>query len=803
MRAAAPLAASAETTIQRRNDIDAMEVPLVALQVALATLPVPLTTAAQTVVHIDQLLAAYMKVSPSGNDLWSNGVRDAIHVIVPYRDALAAIDPRISRATDDNKTLGTVKGADVDTIETNLEPAVADRLIDVNTRVSVAYARWSAVRLQLHRWLPIQGIDMTFIAAQAPLVALDAASMVPRDPATRAASIAAITAFITSWGAVTGSLTPPDDFKVAGAPPIGINPDFKTDMETLLPGTVVAALLPIRPALPALDVTIDQLSTTPPDAAAELAITTAVDPIAGPILAATVAHTANQYDALRAQWAGMRILAGITADADVMRIDILVATAERELVALIANCKVAPQTAISEAASVTLAADLIIALGAVQVALGATTVATLAAATLAAAHAIPAIRPIVPMLRPPPPAAMVILALHLTAATAVVTLFGSYANVVNLWATTRAAVPAARDLTPNDLEFTAVRASVSATVDVFTAPGRTAAEADSVAGLKAAMDAALGTFRTNTGPLLPGPGPELAAFQAAIAAINTGPRLFVPAPLPPLGALAPLIISFNGTQVVHQEANVRAAVPVFVDAIRAAHTLYAGGMRRILGARTLLVAADRLYQQMLAAGQLRLLCYESRPTRTLHTEASKARADFDAAHTAFCATAYTARGLVVAPAFQHLGAAGQAIPPLMDVMLAANPSYALTESQRLIRTATTAVDVVQFGDTPGGNPQGPIVIEAASEQELDGKLAALGAHGGMLYALVHDAPGDQVALLKATAINLNANVPPALQKQQADGKRGATGWLYRLIPLANGSYLKEFRDYIRPSLYNV
>lgn len=799
MRKANPLAATAEATIQRRADIDAIETPLVELMKDLSAPPSG-TTAASMATHLDQLRDAYLKLSPA-SDPWSTGLRDAIHVIVPYRDAQAPLNPSIIRATDENKALGTIKGADVDAIRVNQETEVANRLIDVNTKFAVVYNRWADTRARLHRWLSVKAIDDALVAAQVPLAALNAASAVPRTSKTHTDSVMAILACAPDWTTFTASLAViVDDFKVGGAAQISIDPAFKLSVESFLPLANIENLLPVRPALSALNPVIGSLSVSDP--AITDAITAAVGIIAAPALIATTVATADQYRQFRNQWILDRITARVVDDARVATIDAKVTTVEAALKLLIDNC-MAPQTATTEAASVTLAAALIVALTAVQVDVG-----TAMDPTITAAMTIPAIHPLLPALTALSAAEMATLAQHpIPVQDAIVKLNDSFGLMTEHWATVRSRLPAA-DTNPTRVDplLAAVRDATNAMINVFVTPGRPASAADQVPGLKLTLIATFGTFSTGVAPLLiSGNGnPHLARLETAINEINTGNRQFQPAPLSLL-ALAPVIAGFAEAQLSHQEVVLRVPVVAFVDKIKAMHLGYdAPRTRRFIGANRSLVAVDQLYQRMQSSAQTLLLCYVSQLALASHAESVKALAAFDVDLIAFQTAYMAARGIVnPPPAFVRLRAACRAIPPLIDVAMAFNPPYIPTESQRLIRPTTSASDVVQFGEVPGGNALGPVIIEAASEQELDRKLATMGVSSGMLYALVHDKPGDQVALRKAVAINLNANAPPDLQRQSADGKRGATGWLYHLIPLANGTYLKEFRDYIRPSLYNV
>ena len=165
------------------------------------------------------------------------------------------------------------------------------------------------------------------------------------------------------------------------------------------------------------------------------------------------------------------------------------------------------------------------------------------------------------------------------------------------------------------------------------------------------------------------------------------------------------------------------------------------------------------------------------------------------------------------PAFVASPAIGS--PPAKAVAVA----KPLTESQKLIHYATPpteSVAVVEAGSAglaelaaaPAG---GVAIIEAADDKsktsaaKVDEIAAALPRAGGPrdVYVLVVDKPGDMAALRKAAAMCLKLKAPGQVQAAPSDRKKGATGWLYRVVRQESGEYYNVLVTYVNSALYDV
>jgi hypothetical protein len=143
----------------------------------------------------------------------------------------------------------------------------------------------------------------------------------------------------------------------------------------------------------------------------------------------------------------------------------------------------------------------------------------------------------------------------------------------------------------------------------------------------------------------------------------------------------------------------------------------------------------------------------------------------------------------------------------------------LTESQKLIHYTTPpteSVAVVEAGSAglaelaaaPAG---GVAIIEAADDKsktsaaKVDEIAAALPRDGGPrdVYVLVVDKPGDMAALRKAAAMSLKLKAPDRVQSASSDRKKGATGWLYRVVRQESGEYYNVLVTYVNTALYDV
>lgn len=144
------------------------------------------------------------------------------------------------------------------------------------------------------------------------------------------------------------------------------------------------------------------------------------------------------------------------------------------------------------------------------------------------------------------------------------------------------------------------------------------------------------------------------------------------------------------------------------------------------------------------------------------------------------------------------------IPPIIQLPYeGATISKPLTASQRLIHLTATPDVEAHFSKEVAPTARGVLVLEVASESELDAKLARAPDVAARLYGLVVDQPGDLVALYKAVAINIGTLTPADIKSKRADVARAATGWLYTATRLPTGGYFKQFRDYVKPALYDV
>jgi hypothetical protein len=153
-----------------------------------------------------------------------------------------------------------------------------------------------------------------------------------------------------------------------------------------------------------------------------------------------------------------------------------------------------------------------------------------------------------------------------------------------------------------------------------------------------------------------------------------------------------------------------------------------------------------------------------------------------------------------------------AIPYIGDPSLAgaprgtAAPERPLLESQRLIHLDVPPTETVSFAhDAAEVAPayRGDVVLEAKSTGDLEAMVGRLPAGPRLVYGLVVDQPGDMVALYKAVAIALKMRPPPEIERQVADRKRGATGWLYDIVRFESGSYYTRLREYVKPERYAV
>lgn len=172
------------------------------------------------------------------------------------------------------------------------------------------------------------------------------------------------------------------------------------------------------------------------------------------------------------------------------------------------------------------------------------------------------------------------------------------------------------------------------------------------------------------------------------------------------------------------------------------------------------------------------------------------------------------RGLFGAPpsrtAFENAVAAVPQIdppllvqPPLLNLPYEGAASKPLTTSQRLIHLTSTPDIEAHFSKEVSPAAHGALVLEAASESELDAKLARAPDVAARLYGLVVDKPGDLVALYKAVAINIGTRTTAEIKSKRADVANAATGRLYTATRLPTGGYYKQFRDYVKPALYDV
>jgi len=142
----------------------------------------------------------------------------------------------------------------------------------------------------------------------------------------------------------------------------------------------------------------------------------------------------------------------------------------------------------------------------------------------------------------------------------------------------------------------------------------------------------------------------------------------------------------------------------------------------------------------------------------------------------------------------------QPVTPLGYEGVASKP---LTTSQRLIHLTSTPDIEAHFSKEVSPAAHGALVLEAASESELDAKLARAPDVAARLYGLVVDKPGDLVALYKAVAINIGVRTTAEIKSKRADVANAATGRLYTATRLPTGGYYKQFRDYVKPALYDV
>jgi len=338
-------------------------------------------------------------------------------------------------------------------------------------------------------------------------------------------------------------------------------------------------------------------------------------------------------------------------------------------------------------------------------------------------------------------------------------------------------------------------------VSAFEAPLLAAIDTYTTAASAATADRAAANKRALTDALAAIGDPAwqwLAPLQDAIDAL-------LPIVPPPLAHVNAAITGFNPAiaTLVH------AHPPSTVDAVRAtvaaADALGAvyrqGDNRKNKGARGELAATDRDLLALEDAVAAVIADYTAPLTAMSPAQSATNLAQLQQAYNAF--SRWYAPALVI----QNVEAAFKRIAPIPvesipnpDGVFAAKP---LTASQRLIRLATVPDEEVNFSKTVSASARGAVVLEAASEAELDVKLARTPDVAARLYGLVVDKPGDIIALYKAVAINIGARTADEVEAKKADVAKAATGRLYTTFHLPTGGYYKQFRDYIKPTLYAV
>ena len=142
----------------------------------------------------------------------------------------------------------------------------------------------------------------------------------------------------------------------------------------------------------------------------------------------------------------------------------------------------------------------------------------------------------------------------------------------------------------------------------------------------------------------------------------------------------------------------------------------------------------------------------------------------------------------------ELGTLGAYLPPKIE------PRY-------LHRAPTEVADVLYGTASPVAiNRSTPTIVLSSNNSTLNAQLrTAEGNKDSRVYAVTVEDPGNEAALLKAAAIDLQLRPSEAAlaEVSGSSGEKGATGQLWQIDYDATGNPRKTFITYIDPSKYAV